>query len=527
MQRILSARLTVFVLVAYGAGLGCGVHSPPPAAQSAAHTAAPRAFELPAQARPMTDLPASTPPAGSATPHHSIIVLYEQLISPPANAGPRIVAMAATPDHATSSMIREPGAKPPEVREPDPAPTSAPATEMHVAEAPRSSQYVPIEAPPPTTPVVDSPPPQFSAQPAFDQPQATPHDTPPPVENVAPEANTPRPVGAYAVSPSLPGEPAPQSSAAPPSGGFVSIPVPAGPAALPAAANPGALRPVAERAAQISDRGFAMAQRGMLFAGREELIKSLQLVAEALDVQERTNTHAAALASGLAALREARDFASSAKASAAVVNVDQVASTHRTTLLRSMPRQAELSPVVAQQQYLAYAQSQLALAAGQQPVASQALYRLGRLQTLLAAHDDDPQALHAPQAMAFHQAALSVDSANSLAANELGVLLARYGQLEDARRLLLLSVSVHPQVETWHNLAAVHRRLGEADLAQRAESERELLAKKTGSPATQRTNEMLRWVDPATFAASGGKDIPWPEHTASKTAPAAASTERR
>ena len=466
-----------------------------------------------------------TPAADGPAAHHSVIVLYEQSIPPQANATPRIVELAATPDHTASSMIREPGAKPPEVREPQSRQPEAPPFETPAVEAPRSSAYVPIEAPPPTTPVIDSPPPQFSAQPAFEQPRAEPQ--PPPPESIARQPEARPQDGPYAVSPTLPSEPSPSANASPDPAISGHIPFQSGHAAMPPSPSPNSLRPVAERAVQISDRGFAMAQRGMLFAGREELIKSLQLIAQALDVQEGTSTHAAALASGLAALREARDFASSATAPGAVVNVAQAASTHRTPVLRSMPPQTEMSPVIAQQQYLAFAQSQLAIAAGHQPVASQALYRLGRLQTLLAAHDDDPQALHAPQAMAFHQAALSVDSANSLAANELGVLLARYGQLDDARRLLLLSISVHPQVETWHNLAAVHHRLGEEDLARRAESERELLAKATGRPAAKQANDMLRWVDPPTFAASGGKDIPWPETTASKTAPPAASTERR
>src|SRR5207248_11234892 len=135
-----------------------------------------------------------------------------------------------------------------------------------------------------------------------------------------------------------------------------------------------------------------------------------------------------------------------------------------------------MPPVVAQQQYLGLAQAQLALAAGGQQVSSQTLYRLGKLQAAMALHDADSQGLHGPQAMVFYQAALTADGANYLAANELGVLLARYGQLAEARQLLLHCVVVHPQVESWHNLAVVHRRLGEDDLASRADHEQQLLA---------------------------------------------------
>jgi hypothetical protein len=287
------------------------------------------------------------------------------------------------------------------------------------------------------------------------------------------------------------------------------------------------MKAIAGRAAQISERGYTMAQRGMLYAGRAEQIKALQLIAQAIDVQQGGSVHTAALASGLTALDEARDFAASSARPDAIVNVADITASHRTAMLKTHPAAASLSPVVAQQQYFGFAQAQLAIAAGGQPVASLTLYRLGRLQSVQAMIDTDPQALHTAQAMVFHQAALAVDSANHLAANELGVLLARYGQLDDARRVLLHSVSVHPVMEAWHNLAAVHRRLGEGDLASRAEKERDLVAKQTGSSAARTASAAVRWVDPSTFAASGGRDIPWPETLATAPARPAPPTERR
>jgi hypothetical protein len=222
-------------------------------------------------------------------------------------------------------------------------------------------------------------------------------------------------------------------------------------------------------------------------------------------------------------LEEARDFSSSANGPA-VASVRDVVAMHRTPVLKSHPEIGSLSPIVAQQQYFAFAQSQLAIAAGGQAVSSKTLYRLGKLQTALAAHDADPHSLHAPQAMVFHQAALSADQANYLAANELGVLLARYGQLTEARRVLVHSVSVRPQVESWHNLAAVHRRLGESDLSRRAEHERDQVARQAGSSGSPSSSSLVRWVDTQTFARSGGGDTPWP---ASTTAAAARPAEVR
>ena len=98
---------------------------------------------------------------------------------------------------------------------------------------------------------------------------------------------------------------------------------------------------------------------------------------------------------------------------------------------------------------------------------------------------------------------------NFLAANELGVLMARYGQLQEARRLLVHSVQVQPQVEAWHNLAVVHERLGEADLATRAAYERELLAQRMPAPSLASGN--VEWVDAKTFAAHSPGEVPWEE----------------
>jgi len=531
-------RLAALVLGGCSLGLGCS-KSPPgvgeckPSDRSApaSQRLAPRTLEPAPTARPITI-------ATRRPVHLSRIVLYEQPVSRSSSA-PRIVELGATPDAATGGMIREPGMKPPEVREPDVVPsldavphvsTAAPKAALpreneEPAASGMNSSYVPLEAPPPTMPLVDSPPPPLPAEPTF---QSFRENQPPPPAAPSPRQPAPKPeITADAAPPPSWGESESPNNPSSLTAGTGYVPLQVAPVAAPPTDHT-ALRAAAERAAQISDRGFAMAQRGMVFAGQEELIKSLQLLAQALDVQDGSGSHAAALSRGLDALREARDFATAPTALGTSANVAEVAATHRTALLRSAATSLEVPPVAAQQQYLAFAQSQLAVAGGNQPVASQTLYRLGRLQGALAAHNDDPQALHAPQAMVFHQAALSVEGTNYLAANELGVLLARYGQLEDARRLLLHSVSQHPQVETWQNLAAVHRRLGEGDLARRADAERDLLAKQTGSAEARKVGDLVRWVDPPTFAASGPKEIPWPEHTATKANdPSSAAGQRR
>jgi tetratricopeptide (TPR) repeat protein len=262
-----------------------------------------------------------------------------------------------------------------------------------------------------------------------------------------------------------------------------------------------AMQPVAQRATEISDRAYAMAQRGMYYAARAELIQALQLVAQALDVEQRSTAHAAALAAGLTALKEANDFALQ-PGQLGAVNVAEISQGHQTPVLKGAEA---MSPVVAQQQYFAYAQAQLVLAGGQEPAASLALSRLGQVHMAMGQAEANERGQNGPRAMVYYQAALATDRQNYLAANELGVLMARYGQLHEAKNLLVHSVSIHPHAQGWHNLAVVHRRLGETDLAQRAEHERQLAMQQ--SPA-RAVSQPIAWVDAKTFAASGANDPP-------------------
>ena len=267
--------------------------------------------------------------------------------------------------------------------------------------------------------------------------------------------------------------------------------------APPSAAALTAMQPVADQARALTQRAYAKAQKGMLFAARNELIQSLRLVAQALDVQQGTSTHTAALAAGLAALKEAEDFNSHPGRAAEAIDVAAIARGHRTPVLQQA---GGISPVVAQQQYYNFAQQQLAWAVSGEPAASQTLFTLGKLQQALAGEQSDQQSLHAPRAMVLFQAALATDSRNHLAANELGVLLARFGQLHDARRALLHSVSIQPHAEGWHNLAIIHQRLGEGELARLAENERQLLVQ-NASPGPAVGGQRVEWVDPKAFAA--------------------------
>jgi Flp pilus assembly protein TadD len=171
--------------------------------------------------------------------------------------------------------------------------------------------------------------------------------------------------------------------------------------------------------------------------------------------------------------------------------------------------------IEARRQYGTFAQEQLARAVGREPLGSLALYALGKLEATLA---EDPAAAAAEgrsRALIYQQAALLADPTNPLAANELGVLLARAGRLEEARDWLRHSALSLRAASAWHNLAVVHGQLGEtrlADLARRealqaADAERRPLA--AGKVPVD-------FVAPEVFVASAGAgtDAPAPQPAA-------------
>ncbi|MCE9526598.1 MAG: hypothetical protein K8R36_11145 [Planctomycetales bacterium] len=301
-----------------------------------------------------------------------------------------------------------------------------------------------------------------------------------------------------AAAPSAPVAPAPKFAAGP---------------RLPHAVNAEALRPVLQQAAQLNRQAESLARRGAYYLARNVTIQSLRMIAEALDLQSGTGEHTAALASALTALREAGDFQSRSSEDS-TVSVGMVVAGHKTPVLRQQDVEG-LSAVAAQQQYFNYAKEQLVVAAGHQGVASHSLCNLGKLQPRMV-EGSSPQQTNLAKAMVYQQAALAVDGRNYLAANELGALLANFGQLHDARRVLLHSVGTMSNPDGWRILTGVHQRLGETELAAHAAKQYELLTGGAGGPRPK-----IEWVSPEVFA---GNQPATPAKTSAPAKTAAAVT---
>jgi tetratricopeptide (TPR) repeat protein len=278
------------------------------------------------------------------------------------------------------------------------------------------------------------------------------------------------------------------------------------------------MQAVSERALAITQNGARLADRGAHYSAKSEFIQALRMVTQALDAQSGDNTHSQALAEGLRALSEADDFAPAGSKLEADLDLASIIVSHRTPILKET---GATTPLAALQQYYGFAGRRLAVAGGQEPAASAALFGLGRLTVVMAERSPDERRLHAPKAMALYQAALVVDSRNARAAHELGVLYAQFGQLEEAKRLLISSATLAPTKETWHNLSIVHDRLGEGELARMARNEvQRMKSITTGAPTT--SGVPVEWVDPSRFADSrphGAGEAPPAVRAAARPAP--------
>ena len=257
---------------------------------------------------------------------------------------------------------------------------------------------------------------------------------------------------------------------------------------------------VSQRAEQTVRQAFNLAERGALYSARAQFADALRLLTEALDLQRSTTAHTRALTSGLRALDEVNDFAPDDVRSQAGMNLQRIVDAHHTPVLKNRSLRG-VSLSAAQRMYLTYAQEQLAAAGGDQSVSSLALYGLGKVCTA-------PSAMHGPRgkldegkAVVFYQSALVVDSQNFMAANELGVLLTRFGRWNDARTALEHAVAASGTPTTWRNLAVVCDKIGDQAKAVEARHQADLAVarlQKSGHGAAG-SKYAIEMVDPTTF----------------------------
>ena len=234
--------------------------------------------------------------------------------------------------------------------------------------------------------------------------------------------------------------------------------------------------------------GKTLSRRGASHTARQEFLSAMQLISAANDKISGDNRHTKALRFAMLSMKEASDFSVASSEQQIQMDVASVVESHRSKVLTAA-QAANLSPIQAMNRYFASAQEQLDLAGGRNVVSAEVFYCMGKLQTVLSRSQKVLGPYETANSVVYHQAALLCDNQHHRSANELGVLLARSGRLEQAKLLFERSLISQPTVRTWQNLAEAHRRLGEVEFANQAVNEVQMLA--SGQlPATQ---SIIQW----------------------------------
>ncbi len=259
----------------------------------------------------------------------------------------------------------------------------------------------------------------------------------------------------------------------------------------------------AQRAVHHVEYGKSLARRNASFAARQEFYSALGVLAQSNDEQSGTQTYTTSLRNAVVAMNEAEDFMVSDTESQLGMKVDDITAGHATKIIGETQAR-HMSPSQALQRYMAFAGQQLEIAGGQNVVSAETLYCLGKLHQVLSTKSLDPNSMDVAKSMVYQRAALGADETNVNSANELAVMLAQSGKTKEAKWLLKQGLLVRPTPVAWANLAKLHQRNGEHELAQLAMNERQIAL---NSPITPGPSKKISWVSSEAFIAASAPDV--------------------
>jgi len=214
---------------------------------------------------------------------------------------------------------------------------------------------------------------------------------------------------------------------------------------------------------QRLSRAFDLAQRGATYSANSEFREVLALCALELDARNNLTTHRDALHQGLLALDEADEISGQRIDWSDMADVRLVTAGHSTPVLHNgVP--AGIDSIQAVQLYYSFAEERFAYACQEMPGASLAYYGLAR--TFVQPGTRYTHA--AGKAAMLQRVALRIEPKNVLAGNELGVLLAQHGHLNEAESLFEQCVATDATPEAWQNLSVVYARKGDVTASRAA-----------------------------------------------------------
>lgn len=291
-----------------------------------------------------------------------------------------------------------------------------------------------------------------------------------------------------------------------------SQPLPNRGASVPARPpSPGPLSPAVEaQVLQHLEYGNSLARRSATLLAKREFIKGLRLLAETADNETGSYLHLAALQEGFTALKEVQEF----EGGDDVLDLDigRVAETHDTPLIRDGHYAARI-PSQARKGYLLFAQDRLVQSVGRHDISAELLHALGKTYWVDALYNSGSARLDYSRAAILFQSALVINPSHVRSANELGVILARSGRLEESKTLFQNAVqSQRNFTEAWKNLAKVHQQLGEVQLAKLATQEARMVESPEIQPVqlleTEQFNERIgAWGIPPQQASTNESQV--------------------
>ena len=288
-------------------------------------------------------------------------------------------------------------------------------------------------------------------------------------------------------------------------------------ATAPAAARSNAMSPqdaasLVRQAESLNMNGLRLIGRGAHFSARAEFLGALRAGAAALvarNAVQAAESRTSAVDAALLALTEAEDFATSQVAGRSA-DLALAVRSHRSGLLNEVDV-AQQTSAQAHQVYCEFACEQLSGAVANLPCGSVSLHGLGKVYAALGSQGSSAPVDARAKAEVYYTAALRVDADNFPAANDLAVLLAEDGRLEQARQVLRTGLAASPHPAMWNNLASIHDRLGEPQLATAARWEAQALAAgAAGSGRALVPTHDVQWIPAQSFAATARPNVAAP-----------------
>ncbi len=241
---------------------------------------------------------------------------------------------------------------------------------------------------------------------------------------------------------------------------------------------------VRQRVIEHWEYGGSLARRHAIQLAKQEFFSGLSLLSEHADQHDPATRHTLALREGFLALEEVCDFQASNELRQSDLSI--IVHKHETPLIRDGYFTTD-SHSQARQAYLLYAKERIRTAVGQQPMAAELLYSLGKLYLATFEHTRNTDNLDMSRATALFECALVSDPNHEKTCNELAVIQAKNNDWTTAKHLLQKAVGSQPQfLEAWQNLAKVHQRLGEPQLASLAVAQVEFLSQQDPEERTVR-----------------------------------------